>query len=128
MEKNNGGSTLGSAIGGVLIIILIGLVASCLNNDKTPSDSSNSNNSYIPFSNADALTMAKDICKYELKSPSSAKWGSSVNITSLGNDKYSVSGNVESKNSYGVMISAKYFAYFTFTGRGYKDGYCSIVE
>lgn len=96
--------------------------------NKGNSSNGSSSNSYSKPSNSEAKFMAQEICKGYLKSPSSAKWGSSVNVTSLGNDKYSVSGTVEAQNSYGAMIKSEYYAYFTFTGRGYKEGYCSITS
>lgn len=96
-------------------------------NNNSSGNNSNSN-TYSKPTNSEAKFMAQEICKGYLKSPSSAKWGSSVNVTSLGNDKYSVSGTVEAQNSFGAMIIADYYAYFTFTGKGYKEGYCSITN
>lgn len=98
------------------------------NNSNNNSNNNFSDNTYNKPTDSEARFMAQDICKSYLKSPSSAKWGKSVNVTSLGNDKYSVSGTVEAQNSYGATVSGTYFAYFTFTGSGYKDGYCSIVN
>lgn len=98
------------------------------NYDNTSNSTNKGNSSSNKPTNSEAKFMAQDICKSYLKSPSSAKWGSSVNVTSLGNDKYSVSGTVEAQNSYGAMIISEYYAYFTFTGKGYKDGYCSITS
>lgn len=99
-----------------------------ISSDEDTTNSNYSNDKYGEPTNSEARFMAEKICENYLKSPSSAKWGKSVNVTSLGNDKYSVSGTVEAQNSYGAMVSATYFAYFTFTGSGYKDGYCSIVN
>lgn len=96
--------------------------------DTTKNNSNSNSSKYGKPTNSEAKFMAERICKSYLKSPSSAKWGKSVNVTSLGNDKYSVNGTVEAQNSYGAMISATYFAYFTFTGSGYKDAYCSIMN
>ena len=96
--------------------------------EKDDINNNSSGNRYEEPTNSEAKFMAERICKNYLKSPSSAKWGKSINLTSLGNDKYSVSGTVEAQNSYGAMVSATYFAYFTFTGSGYKDEYCSIIN
>ena len=97
-----------------------------INNNNFDNDSNK--NTYAKPTNSEARFMAENICESYLKSPSSAKWGKSANVTSLGNDKYSVVGSVESKNSFGAMVSATYYAYFTFTGSGYENGYCSITN
>lgn len=126
---------------GICIVLVIGFFAQSKDTKITstrtdyPSDSSTNKGSSSGSSSSgkkptdsEARFMAEDICKGQLKSPSSAKWGHSVTVTSLGNDKYAVRGTVEAKNSYGTMIMNEYYAYFTFTGKGYKEGYCSITS
>ncbi len=98
------------------------------NNSYSHTDTDYKANKYRAPEKWEAKYMAELICKDELLSSSSAKWGKNVNITSLGNDKYSVSGTVTAKNLYGVELTKMYFAYFTFTGGGYKEGYCSILD
>lgn len=149
----NNGIKLETLIIIICIIIVVGIVFSVLssnaekdlnfNHSNEYSESTNDDNNFSnSYSNTDdnkankyrtpekweAKYMAELICKDELLSSSSAKWGKNVNITNLGNDKYSVSGTVTAKNLYGVEFTKMYFAYFTFTGEGYKEGYCSILD
>ena len=152
-NMQNNGIKLETLIIIICIIIVVGIVFSVLssnaekdlnfNHSNEYSESTNDDNNFSnSYSNDDdnkankyrtpekweAKYMAELICKDELLSSSSAKWGKNVNITSLGNDKYSVSGTVTAKNLYGVELTKMYFAYFTFTGEGYKEGYCSILD
>lgn len=135
MKKNN---PMLYFVVGVLIVLAIGYFAQSkdtkIDSERTNYPTTNkgtgsgSTSSGKKPTDSEARFMAEDICKSQLKSPSSAKWGKTVNVTSLGNNKYSVSGTVEAQNSFGAMIMNEYYAYFTFTGQGYKEGYCSITS
>lgn len=61
-----------------------------------------------------ARIMSEELVKQRLKSPSSAKFSASPFIELLGNKTYSVTGYVDSQNSFGAMIRTRYNAVVRF--------------
>lgn len=69
-------------------------------------------------------TCAQDIVKGDLKSPSTAKFGSynDVKVYSNGGNDYTIIGSVEAQNSFGAVVEQGYIVTLTYTGSGYKNG------
>ena len=73
-----------------------------------------------PHSKAEAMTVAKLAIQERLKNPSSAKYGS-WKIEYNGNNKYTVTGWVESTNSFGATVRNNFIVTYTATSSGGKN-------
>lgn len=71
----------------------------------------------------EAWVYATDYVKANLKAPSTAKFCKSIDavITSMGNDKYEVSGYVDSENGFGANIRTDFTVSLVLTEDGYKE-------
>ena len=75
-------------------------------------------------SDLDAYIIAKEIVKGSLKSPSSAKFCSSSEVTvSNSGNSYTVTGWVEAQNSYGAMLKQDFIVTYDATQSGENIGY-----
>lgn len=71
---------------------------------------------------AEAIAMAKEMVKAELKAPSTASfpWDSSAYTITKSGNQYTVKGYVDAQNSFGAKIRSKFEACFTYEMEGAK--------
>ena len=104
-----------------LIVIAIILIArSCVSGSSSGGSSKDS----YGHDQADAIVIAKDKVKEQLKSPSSAKF-SNVSASLSGNT-WTVTGSVDAQNSFGATIRNTFKVTITFTSSEKYTYNCSI--
>ena len=91
---------------------------------SSSSYSSSSSSSYISSDQeATAITLAQELVKKELKSPSTAKfpWSFSEYTVSRSGENWIVKGYVDAQNSFGAMIRSNFEACFKMKKQGIYD-------
>lgn len=100
----------------------------------TQADNSSSNGLGKKLRDGDTKTnawiCAQDVAKGSLKSPSTAKFCSimDVDVYDQGNNNYAIIGYVDAENSYGAKMRTNFTVWLTLTKSGYKNGYVVFDE
>ncbi len=100
----------------------------------TQADNSSSNGLGKKLKDGDTKTnawiCAQDVVKGSLKSPSTAKFCSimDVDVYDQGNNNYAIIGYVDAENSYGAKMRTNFTVWLTLTKSGYKNGYVVFDE
>lgn len=75
-----------------------------------------------PYGELEPFWITKQFVLDQLKSPSTAKWPSSIeyadHITALGDDRFRINSWVDSQNGFGAQIRTKFTATVKFSGGG----------
>ena len=89
---------------GIAVVLVVGIIVAMARSGSS-SDDDHAN------MNISAQETCKESVKNQLKSPSTAKF-SDIDTVSEGGDNYTVSGHVDSENSFGAMIRSSWTCTF----------------
>lgn len=101
---------------------------------STQPDNSSSNGLGTKLKDGETKTnawiCAQDVAEQSLKSPSTAKFCSimDVDVYDQGNNNYAIIGYVDAENSYGAKMRTNFTVWLTLTKSGYKNGYVVFDE